>query len=253
MLEWFTTIPGLLIACGVIILVIAIILFALGAKKSKKEVTSVNNENVNNNVNPVVQPLGANVASVNEQPVQNISLVQEPIVEPVVSSVSTMPVENTVVTTEVPEIKTEENVPVINIPVVEEVTPVQPEVINNVVSEPVIENTTNSIYGGEVPTYNFEQPVEKPVTIYGGNDPMEATQTLPKVEEYHEPYGGYPEVKIIEPTVESVIPTPVEDVVSIPNPQPVVEEKPVVAPFEPVVEQAPVINIPDMEDEVEEL
>lgn len=281
MLDWFTTIPGLLIACGVIILIIAIVLFVLGAKKTKKEVASVNNgnTNVNNNINPTVQPLGANVPNMNQQPVQNFNPVQEPVVQTVnpvqdnvVSTVNqvqpnvvTTPVDNTVVIPKVEDV----NTPVVNIPV-EEVNSVQPEVaINSVatptvdIETPVVENT-NSIYGGEVPTYNFEQPVEKTVTIYGGNDPMEATQALPKIEEHNEPYGGYPEVKIVEPIVEPTISAPVEDVVSIPNPQPVqpevsvampsVSEEPVVAPvIEPVMEQTQIINIPDMEDDVEQL
>ena len=37
MLDWFTTIPGILVICGVILLVIAIILFIAGNKKAKKE------------------------------------------------------------------------------------------------------------------------------------------------------------------------------------------------------------------------
>ena len=37
MLDWFTTIPGILIICGALLLVIAIILFIVGSKKDKKE------------------------------------------------------------------------------------------------------------------------------------------------------------------------------------------------------------------------
>ena len=40
MLDWFTTIPGMLIICGVVLLVIAVVLFVVGAKQDapKKEV-----------------------------------------------------------------------------------------------------------------------------------------------------------------------------------------------------------------------
>ena len=36
MLDWFTTIPGILITCGVVLLIIAIVLFILGNKKEKR-------------------------------------------------------------------------------------------------------------------------------------------------------------------------------------------------------------------------
>ena len=42
MLEWFTTIPGVLVICGVVLLIIAIVLFVMGSKKGKT--VPVNNE-----------------------------------------------------------------------------------------------------------------------------------------------------------------------------------------------------------------
>ena len=81
--------------------------------------------------------------------------------------------------------------------------------------KPSFDNTSTSIYGGASPISNISMNEEKPVTIYGGNDPLEATQSIPKVEEHHEPYGGvYPEAKIVDMNASTVTPTPVEEVVS---------------------------------------
>ena len=49
-LNWFTTIPGLLITCGILLLVIALIIFIITSvkgKKSKKGEEGMNNQNVN--------------------------------------------------------------------------------------------------------------------------------------------------------------------------------------------------------------
>ena len=35
MLDWIMTIPGILISCGVVLLILAVILFILGNKKGK--------------------------------------------------------------------------------------------------------------------------------------------------------------------------------------------------------------------------
>ena len=81
--------------------------------------------------------------------------------------------------------------------------------------KPSFDNTSTSIYGGVSPISNISMNEEKPVTIYGGNDPLEATQSIPKVEEHHEPYGVvYPEAKIVDMNASTVTPTPVEEVVS---------------------------------------
>ena len=37
MLDWFTTIPGILISAGVILLIISVVLFITGNKQDKKE------------------------------------------------------------------------------------------------------------------------------------------------------------------------------------------------------------------------
>lgn len=253
MLDWFTTIPGILIICGVILLVIAIILFILGAKNSKKEVAST----VDTNVSPVVnEPASSEVIQTapiaEETVISSVDTVGNEVVnnnfatvEPVVITEpegTNIPVEEPVVNNYV-----EEATSVINIPDME---------ADNQEVEPVGVQENSSVYGGETPVVDFSSQEEKPVTIYGGNDPLDATQTLPKMEENHVPYGGsYPEVRIVEPTVQDVVPTPVEEtVIQMPTIEPVVESEPEVASV--AVEEPVVVSEPTVQEQptsVEEL
>lgn len=254
MLDWFTTIPGILIICGVILLIIAIILFVVGAKKSKGE-GNATTEVVNNSVEmaPVTTPdtnvtpvapvtVEANVTSVNVDSVNTeqkneitepVSVEQPVVTEPVVEAASVQMNEPVV------------SEPVVETPAVDMTVPTQEVVDSNPVSqiEEVKENDATT-YGGEAPKIDFTVNEEKTVTIYGGNDPLEATQALPKVEEHHAPYGGaYPEVRIVEnsPVVEA--PTPVEEVVStMPIVEPVVNTVVEEAPVVPEVSVAPVVE-----------
>lgn len=280
MLDWFTTIPGILIICGVILLIIAIILFIVGAKKSKKEEM-------------------ASVQTITEKPVdttgtvQNVqsseSVQQVPITENVVNTTPVQPVvvENANPSVDVVPVNVEEvvtlNEPVqVNVPETAQIvtpevnaqqtivdTPVmpvqEPVVEMPTVTEPVmdiptapVENNSN-VYGGEATAVNFSVNEEKPVTIYGGNDPLEATQTLPKFSESHVPYGGnYPEARVVEPVQPTVMPTPVEEVVpaisaveqsvvSVPSVEPTVMQNSVVEPMitntQEVVNPAPSIVV----------
>lgn len=254
MLDWFTTIPGILVICGVILLVIAIILFIAGNKKAKKE------EMVQ--TNPVTESANTMNTEVNTTADTNIGEVNVQEVSPVMEQASTIPTESvSLENNELPKMKVESNNDVSPIQMEEPVQipseeihiegPVQisdteihneeasipepvsiPSIDNSVNSmdtvsdetsfnipipteKPSFDNTSTSIYGGASPISNISMNEEKPVTIYGGNDPLEATQSIPKVEEHHEPYGGvYPEAKIVDMNASTVTPTPVEEVVS---------------------------------------
>lgn len=254
MLDWFTTIPGILVICGVILLVIAIILFIAGNKKAKKE------EMVQ--TNPVTESANTMNTEVNTTADTNIGEVNVQEVSPVMEQASTIPTESvSLENNELPKMKVESNNDVSPIKIEEPVQipseeihieePVQisdteihneeasipepvsiPSIDNSVNSmdtvsdetsfnipipteKPSFDNTSTSIYGGASPISNISMNEEKPVTIYGGNDPLEATQSIPKVEEHHEPYGGvYPEAKIVDMNASTVTPTPVEEVVS---------------------------------------
>ena len=117
MLDKITTMPGILITCGVVLLVIAIILFLLGNKKDKKvensaPVSDVNEPIVNDTVavEPIAVPEPVSVVT-NEEPeivaaptdgfdfsveepapveapsmveTEEVTIVEEPVVEPVV-------------------------------------------------------------------------------------------------------------------------------------------------------------------------
>lgn len=254
MLDWFTTIPGILVICGVILLVIAIILFIAGNKKAKKE------EMVQ--TNPVTESANTMNTEVNTTADTNIGEVNVQEVSPVMEEASTIPTESvSLENNELPKMKVESNNDVSPIQIEEPVQipseeihieePVKisdteihneeasipkpvsiPSIDNSVNSmdtvsdetsfnipipteKPSFDNTSTSIYGGASPISNISMNEEKPVTIYGGNDPLEATQSIPKVEEHHEPYGGvYPEAKIVDMNASTVTPTPVEEVVS---------------------------------------
>lgn len=254
MLDWFTTIPGILVICGVILLVIAIILFIAGNKKAKKE------EMVQ--TNPVTESANTMNTEVNTTADTNIGEVNIQEVSPVMEQASTIPTESvSLENNELPKMKVESNNDVSPIHIEEPVQipseeihieePVQisdteihneeasipepvsmPSIDNSVNSmdtvsdetsfnipipteKPSFDNTSTSIYGGASPISNISMNEDKPVTIYGGNDPLEATQSIPKVEEHHEPYGGvYPEAKIVDMNASTVTPTPVEEVVS---------------------------------------
>lgn len=254
MLDWFTTIPGILVICGVILLVIAIILFIAGNKKAKKE------EMVQ--TNPVTESANTMNTEVNTTADTNIGEVNVQEVSPVMEQASTIPTESvSLENNELPKMEVESNNDVSPIKIEEPVQipseeihieePVKisdteihneeasipepvsiPSIDNSVNSmdtvsdetsfnipipteKPSFDNTSTSIYGGASPISNISMNEEKPVTIYGGNDPLEATQSIPKVEEHHEPYGGvYPEAKIVDMNASTVTPTPVEEVVS---------------------------------------
>ena len=254
MLDWFTTIPGILVICGVILLVIAIILFIAGNKKAKKE------EMVQ--TNPVTESANTMNTEVNTTAETNIGEVNVQEVSPVMEQASTIPTESvSLENNELPKMEVESNNDVSPIKIEEPVQipseeihieePVKisdteihneeasipepvsiPSIDNSVNSmdtvsdetsfnipipteKPSFDNTSTSIYGGVSPISNISMNEEKPVTIYGGNDPLEATQSIPKVEEHHEPYGGvYPEAKIVDMNASTVTPTPVEEVVS---------------------------------------
>ena len=273
MLKWFTTIPGILILCGVILLVIAIVLFILGNKKEKKE-KNVNTGSNDLNNNNLIQGGMAAVTPVNEVPVQSFNQMEgqaiitdspiqdinqidtsvvAPSVTPVAPVIDFTPASQETIVPDVPVVE-----PISNETPVEpaaEVNPVQdfgtiniepvvdktintmepittnevqiptPEVniLSPVTQEPVVEETSEYDF-----TLHYEEPEEEtPVTIYGGNNPLENTQ--PAEEIHHEPYSGIPEVKIVEPTT-----TPVVDI------QPVVQDIPTISM--PEVQETPVIN-----------
>lgn len=295
-INFFTTIPGILIVCGVILLVIALIVFVVSSsknKKPKKEESQVKNDsNTSNSINPslVTSDVNAGIDTVNvvsanasdngsnvtpidtssvnqvgDLPVtpvvdsnvnmnipiisaSNSSLdsIQVPsVAENVIATDTVSPVSIEPVTAQAPEV-----VPVVPSPVIDNVIPtVQPietvNIVDTISTEAIapvqnvndylsnnsnLENAQVSVYGGVNPTASIKTVEEVKPVIYGGNDPLEATQKIPVVEESHIPYGGnvtpIPPVEI--PSVLNQAPeASIPEVVSIPDIQPIPTVNPV--------------------------
>ena len=218
-IDWFLTVPGILITVGVILLIIALIMFVTSSMKEKKgEAAPSVLENNNVEETPVVEV---------EEVVEPVS-VETPLIDAVSEEVVVPSFEgdNVIPTVEEEPVEETKDNSFIPADLDEVVMPVE-EVNNDTVVSTEEVNLEN----------NFEIP--EPIAevehrpIYGGADPLEATQTLPKMDVHHEPYsGGAVEVNVI-PEVEPVVE---------------VNEEPV-----QVEEDTPsIISIPD-EDEIEEL
>ena len=98
-----------------------------------------------------------------------------------------------------------------------------------------LDKTQVSVYGGVSPVSSIGAVEEVKPVIYGGNDPLEATQKLPVVEENHVPYGGGVQVPAVEPVpvVPPVMSVPtVEEPTAIPEVQPIPTVKSVDEPEE---------------------
>lgn len=231
---------------------------------------------------PIETPINVNSVIPEVEPVI-------PVVDPIVTAAPVVPIEPVAViepsapvmpvapVMEVGESVIPEITPAVNT-MVEPVTPIEvlPEAIPIPVVESVIptetiveevpletpdatnlEKTSVNIYGGN-PIPPIPQVVDAPRPIYGGADPLEATQKLPKVEVHHEPYStrieSIPvEIPAMEP-VAPVAPIPVQPIPEMPLPlevdTPVIEPATSVAPI--VIPDMPtkseVVRIPDIEE-----
>ncbi len=147
MIEWLTSLQGILIVSGVVLLIIATIIFIVSNKKG--------NNSLEDDIVGEVEDTKPETVTIN---------IEEPKVEEVKLEV----VEPTIEESKVEEISSNEN------------DFVEPAIVD---IPPVI-----SIDSLEE---KVEEPVqeEKKVTIYGGNDPLDATQSIPKMEANHTLYG----------------------------------------------------------------
>ena len=251
MLDWLTTIPGILIACGVILLLIAIVLFIIGNKKEKRTNSLAMNTGVMNQplVNDEVltkeeapmiidEPKEMNMGGVNPsnpaiadftqkaqvasepvvqsvEPAAGLYDFNQPTVEPV--STQTQPVSEN---TSAYDFSIHTEIPVVN----EQPTVDQPtQVVNpTIVSEPA--NTFNLGQSIVEPAATQTQPVTENTSAYD----FSISNVVPTIDE-------------VKPQVESVIPqAPVEEPAAsvntfdfnIPTPTPVVEE---IKPTQPEV------------------
>lgn len=212
-LSWFTTIPGILITCGVVLLIVALVIFIITSRKNKKEGKEnsedskqdtsapqsdqnatpvvVDNSplpNIEANNSAVATPIEAPEAipvpvETTPTPVQTVDAIPTPIevAQPVVNSVPATPVVDvTPQPIPVEPVVVTPNVVDVAKPEVVPVAPTNPVI--NVANEPVVAPTTEktSIYGGVsqiIPSIDLNQKSNH--QIYGGADPLENTQTLP--------------------------------------------------------------------------
>lgn len=183
-LDWFMTIPGMLITGGVLFLIIALVIFIVtGNKKSKpkKEVVAAQNESA-------TQAVAATQTQVVQQPTVATTEPVQPVTPAVESLTTPQPI-----VTETPQ--SVEPVSIVSQPAVETGAPI----INQVPAEP-------AVFNAKIPEEVVPTPVVEPQTT-PINEPIEM-----KVSE-SEP------VEIVKPTV--AVPTvnevPTEPVVNTPS------------------------------------
>ena len=263
--AWFTSVSGILITCGVVLLILALILFIVGSKKGKKnsnQPTDVNTAPASTNVEatateqPVVGGVDATVSTdVNTVTPTGVEATQTATVSPelVINSneVSAVPsadsnsvVPETVtadpsVTAEVPVMPVPE--PVVSTTEINSVPTISNEESLEMPNATNLDKTMVSVYGGANPAdaiANVNVDEHKP--IYGGNDPLEATQNLPKMDEHHEPYGGaMDEAKIAEAASQTVSPVPEVQSIPMPEVQPIPAVNTVSEEVKPIAVETP--------------
>lgn len=284
--DWFLTIPGILITCGVVLLIVALIMFIFSSVKGKKkvEVPSILNEEKDAK-EEIAEEIKTVVTEVIDTPVINnepevSTMTDEEKLDEVIpefvdvnntmESVKEEVVEEKIV--EEPIIETVEESPVVDIEmpsfqVVEEpaLVDVQPEVVEPIINQDEV--IPDDVIGfdapvvEEVPTDNIIIPVEQEVEhrpIYGGADPLESTQKINLEEISREPYGGhFVHQEEIPSYNNEVVEEPVNDEIIIQQSveEPIEESIPEVPeiPSEPVEFTIPEIPVVEEEPEVKEV
>ncbi len=226
MLDWITTIPGILITCGVILLLIAIVLFILGNKKDKRTSNLamntgvmnqplINDEVVTKEQAPMIidEPKEINMGGVNpaNPAIADFTLSktettveEKPAVEPVNTFNFTAPAVEAAPVSENTSVY-DFSIPA-EIPVVEEQTTVEPTPV--VDTTPEVTPITQTVE--PVNTFNFTAPaveaapVSENTSVYDFSIPTE----IPVVEEHTtvEPTPVVDTTPVSEPVVEEIKP-----------------------------------------------
>ena len=228
-LSWFTTLPGILITVGLILLLVGMIFYRLSGKKDKGE----NKEEVPSS-DATTTPSEPQVeASADTSAATTPEVVATPEVTPSEPEVSVPAVENSATEEKVESTPIEEN-PTANteeakpeelevaVPTIEEKPAeekLEIEVPTEEKSEEKKDDSAVSIYGGASPQVSVTQ--EEPRKAYGGADPLENTGALPRVEVPAEPATPVVEEKPVEEKVEAK-PTEEEPAATVDKPE---EEK----------------------------
>lgn len=233
--SWFLTVPGMLITGGILLLLVALIIFIVTSrgekepkeekpkkeKKGKKADQPIASETVQSvpvdiptvappimneaqNVEPVVVDSTTKEAGMGIFPSQTMGIENNrmgnsemPIPDPSSTIMPTMDPVN------------QEPSPIIGVNPLPDMTNVQPEMDHSpsIPIEPMpvgMEEGKNvSVYGGVDPTIKTMEQ-ESPRPIYGGANPMDATQSIPIQPVQHFAYGVPVEAPIEEPIVPEV-------------------------------------------------
>lgn len=268
--AWFTSVSGILITCGVVLLIIALVLFIVGSKKGKKSsnnaqatatgeegatsssIVSTNVEattteqpvDVNANMNTVA-PAGVDAPTTATVSPELVINSDEVSAVPSADANSVVPETVTVdpsVTAEVPVMPIPE--PVVSTTEINPVPTISNEESLEMPNATNLDKTMVSVYGGANPAdaiANVNVDEHKP--IYGGNDPLEATQNLPKMDEHHEPYGGaMDEAKIAEAASQTVSPVPEVQAIPMPEVQPIPAVNTVSEEVKPIAVETPSVQ-----------
>lgn len=228
--AFITSVPGIMIIIGIVLLIIAMIYLIFDKKSQKEKLEQTmeipKQEMSKEEVKPeekmeeqkpvVVLSDGNGVKEIPSAPVpETVTFTETPVL-------NEQPMEMK------PEVKMEENVSVMDVeslnekPVIEE-KPVVEEVLT-----PVVEATpTPVVYGGVSPEVKVVPVEEKPREIYGGANPLENTAPIPS-SSVKESYQGTMSVEkpVAEPNMTAVVePMPAQtEVKQEPMVKPEVEE-----------------------------
>lgn len=186
-LDWFMTIPGMLITGGVLFLIIALVIFIVtGNKKSKpkKEVVAAQNESATQAV-----------AATQTQEVQQPTVATTEQVQPVTQAVESFTAPQPIVT-ETPQ--SVEPVSIVSQPAVETGAPI----INQVPAEP-------AVFSAKIPEEVVPTPVVEPQTTHI-NEPIEMKVSESEPVEIVKPTVAVPTVNEVPTASPEVFTTPVQ-------------------------------------------
>ena len=236
-LSWFTTIPGILITCGVVLLILALVIFIVTSKKNKK--VDENKEEKKDAVEATATATTAAPIEIDSTPLQDIGesdmavpieVPAEPVAvtDPIVGAaeIPVMDVTPTPVAEPTPTSVVEPTPTPVVEPTPAPVVEPAPAPVVEPTPAPVVEPATTpvaeekpAIYGGVsqiIPNIDLSKKEEH--QIYGGADPLENTQTLTVTPSVTEPVAKVEEAPVTIPSV-----TPVSE-----EPQPTVSVIPAV-------------------------
>lgn len=191
--DWFLTVPGMLISGGVLLLLIALIMFIVTSVKSKKETKGEESATLETptveNTEPAPVPVTPD--AVPQPTVEMAQPTEQPVVAPVVTPA---PAEVPTVNEATPVVPTIDAVQAVTpepAPAPAEVASVQPVEQTPVTSTPEAVGNTAEINQEDLETPEALNLEKTTVSIYGGANPLEGTQNLTPVSDAAKPiYGG---------------------------------------------------------------